>query len=72
MAALKIQLHTMLLSTGYNSYRTVVLNLYHCMTDVASKTLAYIRCFAKDGAKLCHTLKGETYLDHPTSGLSDQ
>jgi len=65
MMALKIQLHTMLLSTGYNSYRTVVLNLYNCMIDVAGKTLSYIRCFAKDGAKLCSTLKGKIHLWHP-------
>lgn len=59
MSALKIQLHTMLLSTSYNSYKTVVLNLGSCMTDVAGKTLAYLRCFAQDTDRLSKTLRGK-------------
>lgn len=41
--ALKLQMHSMVLSTEYNSLQTVLSNLYHSFSEVAQKTLHYIR-----------------------------
>lgn len=43
LAALKLQLHTMLLDTSYNTLATVWENLHECMLDVARKMLQYLR-----------------------------
>ncbi|KAI6887672.1 hypothetical protein KC360_g3080 [Hortaea werneckii] len=40
--ALKLQMHAMLLSTAYNSERTVLMNLYHSFVEVALKTYHYV------------------------------
>jgi len=41
--ALKLQMHTMLLSTSYNGFETVLSNLYHCFMEVALKSYHYVR-----------------------------
>ncbi|KAI7675364.1 hypothetical protein KC318_g994, partial [Hortaea werneckii] len=40
--ALKLQMHAMMLSTAYNSERTVFMNLYHSFVEVALKTYHYV------------------------------
>lgn len=42
-SALKLQMQAMLLSTSYNSIRTVLSNLYHAFSEVAAKSYHYIR-----------------------------
>lgn len=41
LASLKLQLHTMLLDTSHNARRTVYINLYQSMLEVARKMLHY-------------------------------
>lgn len=43
ISALKLQIQPMLLSTSYNCPTTVLRNLYHAFTEVASKSYHYIR-----------------------------
>jgi len=42
-SALKLHLHTMFLSTTFNSHQTVLSNIYHSFHDCATKAYHYIK-----------------------------
>lgn len=46
-STLKIQLHTMILDTSFNSIKTVLSNLYQCFVESARKCYHYTKCLAK-------------------------
>lgn len=58
LTALKLQMHTMLISTAYNSQHIVVLNLHKCMTETAKKMLAYVQNVTKDETRMSKTIIG--------------
>lgn len=43
-SALKIQMHTMLLDTSFNSPTTVLRNIHQIMSETASKSFQYLKC----------------------------
>ncbi len=66
-SALKIQMHRMLLDTGFNSTRTVMVNLRAMFEETAIKCFHYIRCLPRAKRPNDGVLKSEFPFSRPCS-----